>query len=75
MNAAELKALLKQSTVPAERQPGCPDDNAVASYSDGGLSERDHGRFEHHLADCAYCTERVGILGRAREAETTVQVP
>jgi len=75
MNTDELKTLLKQPAETVERQPGCPDDYTVAAYSDGGLSERDHGRFEYHLADCAYCTERVGILGLAREAETTVQVP
>jgi len=75
MNTDELKSLLKQSAETVERQPGCPDDYTLASYIDGGLSERDHGRFELHLADCAYCTERVGALGRTREAETTVQVP
>lgn len=75
MNTDELKSLLKQSAETVERQPDCPDDHTLASYIDGGLSERDHGRFEHHLADCAYCTERVGTLGRAGEAETTAQVP
>ncbi len=75
MNTDELKSLLKQSQETVERQLDCPDDHTLASYIDGGLSERDHGRFEHHVADCAYCTERVGALGRAREAESTAQVP
>jgi hypothetical protein len=34
---------------------------------EGGLSEQDHNQFESHLADCAYCMERVGSLGRAGE--------
>jgi len=64
-----------QSAETEERQPGCPDDYTLASYIDGGLSERDHGRFEQHLADCGYCMARVGILGRASETETPVEVP
>ena len=64
----KLKALLKQSEGPFERQPGCPDDYLLASYMEGGLSEQDHGRFETHLADCAYCLDRVGALARAAES-------
>lgn len=75
MKKDELISLLKQPIEAVERQPGCADDYRLASYVDGGLSERDHGRFERHLADCAWCIERVGIIGRAREAETTGAVP
>jgi len=80
MNTDKLKSLLKQSSEAAQQEPGnlgsgCPDDYELASYMSGGLSERDHGQFEMHLADCAYCMERVGILGRAGEAETTARVP
>ena len=64
----KIKALFKHPTERTERQPDCPDDYQLASYMEGGLSERDHGRFEAHLADCAYCLERVGALGRAGEA-------
>jgi hypothetical protein len=85
MKNDQLKYLLKQSAKAAERRPGrtdkrypesgCHDDYEIASYWEGGLSERDHGRLELHLADCEYCMERIGILGRAGEAETSVQVP
>jgi len=63
-----LKTLLKQSAGQVERCPDCPDDYLLASYMEGGLSERDHGRFESHLAECAFCMERVGALGRAGES-------
>ena len=75
MNTDELKSILKQSTDAAERQIACPGDNKLASYMDGGLSERDHGRFELHLADCHFCIERVGILARAAEAEPAIHTP
>lgn len=75
MNTDELKTLLKEHPVLAERNPGCPDDYELASYMDGGLCERDHGRFELHLADCEYCMERVGLLGRAGEADKATHVP
>lgn len=75
MKKDELISLLKQPIGAVERQPDCADDYRLASYVDSCLSERDHGRFEQHLADCAWCIERVGIIGRAREAETTGAVP
>ena len=75
MNNDELKYILKQSTDAAERQSACPGDYELASYMDGGLSECDHGRFELHLADCPYCIERVGILGRAGEGEPAIHTP
>lgn len=74
MKKDELISLLKQPIGAVERQPDCADDYRLASYVDSCLSERDHGRFEQHLADCAWCIERVGIIGRAREAETTAAV-
>ena len=71
----KLKTLLTQSGDTIERQPDCPDDYHLASYMEGGLSERDHIHFESHLADCAFCMERVGILGRAGESESADVVP
>lgn len=75
MNRDELKSLLQQFTETAERQTGCPDDYQLASYMDSGLSEEGHTWFELHLADCGYCIERIGLLGRARESEIEATVP
>lgn len=75
MNTDELKSLLQQFAETAERQHGCADDYQLASYMDGGQSEEGHSRFELHLADCDYCIERVGLLGRARESEIEATVP
>ena len=75
MNQDKLKVLLKQLAETVERQPGCPDDYQLASYIEGGLSERDHGSFEAHMADCPFCIERIGILGRARESASIFTMP
>ena len=72
MNQDELKTLLKQFEETVERRLDCPDDYQLASYMDGGLSERDHGEFETHVADCPYCMERIGILGRAGESKAAI---
>jgi len=69
MNRDELRNLLKQPVKFSERNLGCPDDYALASYVEGGLSERDHNNFELHLSDCDFCLERVGLLGRANDTE------
>jgi len=75
MNHDKLKDLLKQTAGNFERQPDCPDDYQLASYLDGGLSESDHSVFESHVADCDYCIERIGILGRAGESDSTIAMP
>jgi len=69
MDRSELRYLLKQPVKLAERNLGCPDDYELASYMEGGLSERDHISFERHLSDCDFCLERVGLLGRAKDIE------
>ena len=66
----ELKALLKLPAGQIERHPDCPDDYQLASYMEGGLSERDHQSYEAHLADCAFCIARVGALARAAESSS-----
>ena len=75
MNRDELKYLLKQPVMVAERNLGCPDDSELASYMEGGLSEQNHNKFERHLSDCDFCMERVGLLGRAKDIEAGNRVP
>jgi hypothetical protein len=74
METDKLKSLLGEMTSDPERQYDCPEDELLAVYMDGGLSEVSHREFEDHLADCAWCLERVGIMGRAHESETQGQV-
>ena len=75
MNREELKNLLVQRTDGAERHPGCPPDAELACFLEGGLGEQSHHALITHFADCSYCLERIGMLGRARETELPQQVP
>lgn len=75
MNRVELKSMLRRSTDATERQPDCPVDEKLASFMDGGLSEQELEHLMNHLADCTFCLERVGMLSRARDADTPARVP
>lgn len=69
MDSKNLIPLLKLAARPGEPQPGCPSDDNMSSYIEGGLTAEEHGCFETHLADCGYCLARVGALGRAAVGE------
>jgi len=75
MNREDLKVQLKKIDTLSERKLDCPDDYDLASYLEGGLSEREHHHFELHLADCDFCMGLVGLLGRARDSEANEQIP
>ncbi len=51
--------------VSAPPPTACLDDNDVALLLDGALLAADRTRIEHHLDDCAVCTELVGELARS----------
>lgn len=75
MEKDKLESLLERSNGAPERQPECPQDELLAAYMEGGLSDASHREFEAHLADCAWCLECVGILGWAHEIGVQEQVP
>jgi len=58
-----------------ERGSDCPAVDQFAAFVEGGSPEEDHERFCAHLADCLYCRERLGLIGRARGVEDPFQVP
>lgn len=69
MNQDDLIELVRQAGGNATGQGMCPDDESLASYLEGGLSEADHRAFELHLADCDHCLALIGALGRAASYE------
>lgn len=75
MDKDKLTFFLAQTTGAPELQHDCPEDELLAAYMEGVLSDVSHGQFENHLADCAWCIERVGMLGRAHESDAQEQVP
>jgi hypothetical protein len=75
MNIDEIKSALKLCAEITTTTPACPDDYGLASFIEGGLSERDHEHFIEHFSDCDFCIERVGIIGRAQDAEPDIPIP
>jgi len=72
-NPSELLKL--QLTGLAGRTAFCPEDQQIAEYFDGSLSEREAEGLERHLADCRYCLARVGMLQRLEHPEFTRRIP
>jgi hypothetical protein len=76
MNIDEIKSALNQHGAEiAGPTPACPDDYVLASFIEGGLSERDHEQFTEHLSGCEFCIDRIGIIGRAQDAEPDMPIP
>jgi hypothetical protein len=75
MKEDKLEKLLRQAPDRLERNPDCPDESRLAAYFEGGLNEAEHRDLGEHFADCDYCLERLGVLGRCRESDSDVPVP
>lgn len=57
-----------QSAELTDRTPFCLEDQQVAEYFDGALPLPERAGLEHHIADCRYCSARIGMLGRLAES-------
>ncbi len=53
-----LMRLLARRQPSKNAQVGCPEDESLAAYLDGGLSEVARGGIESHLADCRHCLDQ-----------------
>ena len=42
----------------------CPDDQRIAAWYEHRLASAESDRIARHLADCAHCRGRIGVLGR-----------
>ena len=52
------------------RAPGCPDDDALASYLDGAHTAERRAEITAHLATCERCYELVAEVMRAQPTNT-----
>jgi hypothetical protein len=75
MKEEKIETLLRLAPQAAKRQPGCPDETGLAAYFDGGLSEEEHRVLGEHFAECDFCLERLGVLGRSSDTDSKVTVP
>lgn len=67
--------LVLQSAELTELTPFCPDDQAIAEYFEGEISEKDLRALGRHLADCRYCRARIGMLNRQQDETLSERVP
>ena len=49
----------------------CPNEEAMACYIDGLLSEGEVGQLERHLLGCDRCREEVGVIRKILEVEAS----
>ena len=76
MDDDKYKELLRlQSVELTKRTPFCPDDQEIAEYFEGELTESEHLKLERHLGDCRFCLARIGILERLEEGLSNARVP
>lgn len=75
MKDARIKSLLRKTPPTTEPRHDCPAEDLLAAFEDGGLAEPDHQKLVAHFADCDYCLSRLGILGRARDADAVPSIP
>ena len=54
---------------------GCPGEESLAAYLDGGLSELAQGEMENHLADCRHCLDQFLAAEAAVQDRHEARVP
>lgn len=74
LDRSDLPSAL-QSGDPGERTPFCPDDQTIAACYDTRLAPTQQDRVVQHLAGCAHCRARLGMLARLAERSDVVTVP
>lgn len=72
MDHKDLRALLQQTSGLPEMTISCPEDQDIARYFDGRLDDSQRVTTQGHVAECAYCQARLGLLGRL-ESDPGVQ--
>ncbi|MEE8139214.1 MAG: hypothetical protein V3T81_10175, partial [Thermoanaerobaculia bacterium] len=76
MKKEELSSLLRQGVGrDPRRKRQCPESSEIAAYVEDALPAEAIQRIRRHIADCAFCLDRVGFLARLKEAPAPPQVP
>ena len=77
MDQEKLVALLESAAnVGGERTPFCAQDLEIAAYVDAALASQARLKLQRHLADCAVCNRRVGVLMQSlRDADDADPAP
>lgn len=70
-----LLQLLRQREPGKNTQIGCPEDESLAAYLDGGLVETARSEIENHLADCRHCLDHILAAETAAREGPAATVP
>jgi hypothetical protein len=65
-----IQTLLSKRTATGTRA-GCPDENSLAAYVTGSISDQQRDRLEDHLAQCRFCLSEVAAANQAGESGMT----
>ena len=71
---AALRHLLRKRQQTTEGV-GCPDEESLAGYLSGTLSENQREKIEAHLADCSSCVTEMVTVHKASQETMTEKVP
>jgi hypothetical protein len=66
---------LSTRTVQTTERTDCPDENSLAGYLTGALTDQARGRLEEHFAHCAFCLSEVVAVNQVERAAETLTVP
>ena len=56
-----------------ESPDGCPDENMMAAYLEGNLSDPETTAYESHLAECSSCQETLALALKIQDTDASVQ--
>ena len=68
------KLLRLQSAELTVRTPFSPEDQVIAGYFDGDLTQAERTRLERHLTGCRFCLACIGILERLEQERSNTRV-
>ncbi|GEM_PF-4831429 len=60
---------------PVQSGKNCPEENIIAGYIDGMLSETKRKKFEKHLLTCKHCTYLVAEVRQMNKEDTSFKLP
>ena len=76
MNRKSLNSLLRQQLPDLpENTPFCPEDETLAEWFDGAISEQEYEPIKRHVTDCRFCNARIGFLARLQKITDIETVP
>lgn len=68
-----IKQVFERMKKLSPKPESCPDDQLLAAYHEGGLSQEEMARIEEHLVLCERCTENLILLSEVESSHEPVR--